>query len=343
MMKPLRIVIAIVVVAASAIGFAAWLKSRTPATSPDAAQSAPPAATPSDESLAAAELDLLQQKLSAVIQHKRNPAAVLDEARALVGRYPDSASAHVTLAQVAAIAGLQQEALDHLAKSLELNPNQPETHDFAGSLALRLGDHTAAQRHFSQAMSLMPAEPKYRLHLAAAQLKADRFDEARQSILQALRTDSSSYQAYGLLSDLYAQQNKVDQALDAINRALELAGDKAEYRDPYMRRKSALLRRGNRPDEALAVLRQLPAKRWLERDVADEFAQTYMLMNRPEKAAEHYEAILPLDPLADWAAEKAAQYHLKANQRPEAQRALDTLRRINPHAPSIPELEAALR
>lgn len=350
-MQTFRVVLVWLVVGASIVGFATWVTMRSPERSAD---SAPPlSAEGAADAVAAeeqrgvqaaqAELAHVQEKLAAAIKTKRSPAAVLADARALVERHPEFSPGYVTLGQILSVSGQGAKAYVELEKALALNPKQPEVHDLAGSLALGLKEYAQAQQHYSTAAGLEPRTAKYRLHLAVVQLKADRFEDARNTLLQALKLDSDSHQAYGVLSDLYAQQNKLDQALDAINRALELLLDDPAYRQSYLRRKATLLRRANRPEEAIVVLRQLPPKTWVERGVIDEFAQTYMLLGQPEKAAEHYEAVLPLDPLADWAAERAAHYRLEAGQKDRAREDLEALRRINPRAAAIPRIEAALR
>lgn len=298
---------------------------------------------------AAAQVERLQQKLSAAIQHKSNILALVPEAEAIIAQHPKHAGAHVTLGQILAAAGQHDRAYGRLTESLSIDANQPEVEDLAGSLAMQMQRYPDAQRHFSQAASLGPREMKYRLHLAVAQMRQDKFDEARNTLLHALKIDSSLHQAHALLADLYAQQNNLGTALDQIGRAIELLPPEAEagevraaFHLSYVRKRAALLRRANRAEEALAVMRQIPPKHWMQREVIDEFAQTWMLLGKPDKAAEHYEAILPLDPLADWAAYRAAEYRLKAEQPDAARGNLDRLRRINPRDTRIPDLEKAL-
>ncbi len=342
-MQAIRVTIAAVILAGSVAAFAAWVTLRPGAGTGDETPAAPSARAAADPERAQRELELLQEKLAAAIKNKRNPSAVLEEGRALVARHPDLPAAHVTLAQVLSVSGLHDEAYTHYARALEIDPRQPEVHDLAASLAMTRQRYDEAQRHYAEAAALAPRNPKYRLHLAVAQLRADRYDEARSNLLRVIQLDSTSHAAYGVLADLYAEQNKIEPALNAINRALELVLDQEAFRESYLRKKAALLRRGNRPGEAIAVLRQLPPKRWVEPGIIDEFAQTYVMLDRPEKAAEHYEAVLPIDPLADWAAERAAHYYLRAGEKERARAALASLRRINPRAPQIPELEAAMR
>lgn len=212
----------------------------------------------------------------------------------------------------------------------------------AGTAAMQEADVEGALRHYSQAVGLEPRRPDHRLKLANAYARAGRDEEARKAYLESLSLDSSQHQARYGLAELYAAQNKTNLALDQIARAVELAGDD-DAATVYLRKQAAYLRRANRADEALATLQRLPAAARVSPEVSKELADTWTMLDRPSDAARHYEQVLVLDPTADWAAERAAYYRIRAGERDKAAENLATLRRINPRAAGIAELEAALR
>ena len=307
---------------------------------------APAPAEPREPDLteAAAELDALQQRFSGAIQRRRSIEPMLDDARELVDRYPAFAPARVSLGQMLIASGKSEAAYEQLVAALDLDPNQAELEDLAGGVALGLDRPEEAQRHYEQAVSLEQDNPRYRLHLAVALLRQNRYDKARNTLLEALRLDASLHEAHAMLADVFAAQNKLGPAMDQLNRALELASEgQAKHREAYLRKLATLLRRDNRAAESLDVLRRLPPRRWIDRQVSEEMAQSWMMLGRPGDAAHHYEQVLFVAPGTDWAAERAAYYRLKAGQTEEARENLKILKQINPRAPQITELEAALR
>src|SRR5690606_9150670 len=125
-------------------------------------------------------------------------------------------------------------------------------------------------------------------------------------------------------------------AVDQARRAVDLApASEPERVVVYKRRWSALLRRANQPAEALAVLRGLTPPQQFEPGVMDDLAACWALLGQPERAAEHYESALLLDPANPVAAASAAHWHLEANQPERAERMIQRLRRLSPHSPKL--------
>lgn len=331
------VVVALVAVAA-AIAAGLWLRGGGAGDEP--AAKAKPAF---DEARAMAELDRLQQLLARAAEEKRDAAPLVAEAGRLADRYPDWAPARLAYGKFLLFVHREEESLKQLERALELNPADADTHRLAGSVAMKLDRPIDAQRHFAQAVGLEPRNASGRVLLATSLARQDRVDDARKLLLEALKLDSSLHQAHFVLAELYIQQNKTNLALDQVNRALELLGDDPPTRSAYLRKKAAYLRRANRPEEALAVLRELKPEKLVEPDASEELAQTFMMMGQPEAAARHYEQVLFLNPIAEWAAVAAAEYRLKAGQPDKAREHVDTLRRINPRSPRLAELERAIR
>ena len=301
-----------------------------------------------DRSKAIAELESWEQQLEAAIKPGQNLAAVISGAIELVERYPAFAPARLLLGHCLLSAARFEPAYEQFEESLRLDPRQPEVHLNAGTVAAQLGRLDDARRHYSEAVGLDTGNSRYRVHLAFLSIKQGRHDEARRGLLGALRIDSSLHQAHAGLSDVFAKQNKIGPALDRIGRALELLDDQEQNtRVIYTRKRAALLRRLNQPDEALAVLTQMVddmrEAALGDPGVSQDLARCWAMMGQPEKAAAHYEWLLYQDPSNDHAAARAAHWNLKAGSPEAARRNLQDLRRINPRSPALPELERELR
>lgn len=299
---------------------------------------------PFDATLAQAELEALQEHFNQTGVKGLTADADLTAVRRFIEKYPRFALGRTLLAQVLIYANQLQGAYEQLVLSLDLDPNQPEVHLLAGTVACQLNRFDDAARHYSTAVGLEPSNARYRLYLAQVYFKQQKIEQARTTALEALRLDSSLHQAYALLADLYAQQNKLSLALTEIDHALAQAP--ATGRSTvlaYVRRKAQFLRRDNRPEEALLTLRSLGPSEQVRADVLEDMAICWSMLGEPAKSAALFEDALAMDPSQWRFAAAAARWRLRMGDRDAAQRHLDTLRKINPAAPEIPELEARLR
>ncbi len=305
-----------------------------------------PAAGPApfDAASAQTELEALQEHFNQTGVRGLTADASLASVRRFVEKYPRFAPGRTLLAQVLIYANQLQGAYEQLVLSLDLDPNQPEVHLLAGTVACQLNRFDDATRHYSTAVGLEPSNARYRLYLAQVYFNQQKIEQARTTALEALRLDSSLHQAYALLADLYAQQNKLSLALTEIDHALAQAP--ATGRSTvlaYVRRKAQFLRRNNQPEESLLTLRSLGPSEQVRPDVLEDMAICWSMLGEPAKSAALFEDALAMDPSQWRFAAAAARWRLRMGDRDAAQRHLDTLRRINPSAPEIPELEAQLR
>ena len=80
-----------------------------------------------------------------------------------------------------------------------------------------------------RAVSIAPRDLLNARHATELLLRTERFDEAAQIILAAVDTHSQDDVAFRLLSATQIQRGRTGDALDAIDRALAIAPDMAEY------------------------------------------------------------------------------------------------------------------
>jgi Flp pilus assembly protein TadD len=91
-----------------------------------------------------------------------------------------------------------------LEKAVQLNPDLAVAQNQLGLLASKVGDSTAAESHFRQALRAAPAFTEAWLNLAATLGLQSRFSEADEAVSSALKLDPTNPQAL-LLRDTLAK------------------------------------------------------------------------------------------------------------------------------------------
>lgn len=291
---------------------------------------------------ARAQVQELQERYMAVREHGRLDA-IITAAQELTQRYPDLAEAHMLCGQAMIEAGRHDDAMVHLNRSLELNAGQAEAHCLAGTVAQGRHDLEAAARHFTSAVALEPRNARYRVFLANLRLRRGQFDDARRELLEAIRLDTANHEAYAALADVYTQQNKIEPALTQIQKAIDnTPAQQREKQLVYICKKAVLLRRDNRPDEAIRMLRSLAPRERLDDKVLEQLALSWALKNEPMRAAELYEQAFKVLPL-DWhLAAGAARWRLKAGDVETAREHLRAMAMLGADAVVIRDIERDL-
>lgn len=294
-------------------------------------------------------VDALSERFRDAMEREGRAGALVEEAGQLVQRAPDHWRARMLLGQMHLANESHEQALEHLKRATELEPEDAEVHVLTGTVALELDDVEEAQARYRRAVAIEPSEGRYRMHLAHVYMREGRYDEARNQLLVALRHDSSMHKAHAALADLYGQQNKITPALNHIRRALDLLPpyerlDRDERRQQltYVRRRAMLLRRDFQPADALSVLRDLPAEQQFDKGVMEDMARCWAMLGEEHEAAAHYEHALDRDPHDDDLAASAAHWYLRAGEADDARRMIDRLRRINPRHGQLAALREQL-
>lgn len=293
-----------------------------------------------NEQTALPELADLEQRVDAALQQDR-PQAVYREVQRFVERYPKFAPAYRLLGQVLVAQERRQAAYDQFKLSLELDAAQPQVHLLAGTLCMALGQTFDAENHYQQAAVFDPSNVKIRLHLAQWKIEQKRFDQARADLLQLLQADSSLHTAYGMLADMSLMQNKPILALGYIRKAIDntTIGER-DRQVIYVYRMARILRRQNRPDEALQTLQsRLSSLEQCAPAAVEEMALCWSMQGQFERAAMSYERALQKQPTKWRLAAGAARWWLRAADASRAEAQIRYLRQLNPTLPIIAELE----
>ena len=289
-------------------------------------------------------LEELGELLNQAAENKRDIQPLIDRLETVLVDHPDSAQAHTLHAQMLLQAERPSEALDAFQASLKIEPRNAPLNKMAGDLAMGIKEYDDARNHYEQALSIEPGNGKHAVSLANLQFRLNEDDAATETLLTALRRDSGLHSAHALLSDIYAKKNKLQLALDQIQRAIDTTPDSSpNTKTVYALKRASLLRRDNQPAESLAVLNALTPEPHLQPTVLRDIATSWAMLGKPQMAAELYERVLSADPSSAHAAAQAANWRIKSGDIKTADQHVQTLRRINPRHEALDDLAKMVR
>lgn len=177
------------------------------------------------------------------------------------------------------------DALRQYEQAILIGPGHPEHHHAAGMIAEDLGRLDNAAAHFAKAQIMDPTSAKYPLFLGHTQVRLDKRAEARKNLLLAANLEPESGVAWASLAGLALDENNLSVAATMIARAREVEPYRTEWRVV----EAKVLRRQNRPEEALDVLLAAPEQtRLASNALLFELASCYGLLDQPGEAAAMY-------------------------------------------------------
>jgi len=258
------------------------------------------------------------RRIDAAVRNGRSLEPMIAELRAVIAEHPDHADARRAVAlAIASLGDLPAEAYDHLLRTLDNDEPAAEMHAIAGNLALQTGDTDAAIKHFVRAVDTDPDEPRFSKQLAMAHSAAGDIDAALRLVEAWVARASDSPNPFILKAELLINADRLNDANRALQQAHERTlPDETDVRRSIALRRAEVLRRLDRPGEALGVLRLLTLDEQLTQPVADALAKTWDMLGQPDRAAVHYERIARLIPGSTWAARAAADRYAQLD-RPE--------------------------
>jgi capsular polysaccharide transport system permease protein len=142
--------------------------------------------------------------------------------------------------------GRYEDAIDYLTRAAVIAPDVSTVLRQMSGLKLALQEPANAVSLALHALSLAPGDRQNALHAGELLLRAGRFDEAADIIAGTLDRYPRDEVALRLLSAAQMLRGRIADALEAIDRALSIAPDIAEY---HLHRANLLYRLG-RLDEA---------------------------------------------------------------------------------------------
>lgn len=148
--------------------------------------------------------------------------------------------------------GDYEKAVEYFGRAAAIEPGG----DFAlrqlSAVKFALQEYDEGVALALRALSLRPDDRDNALHAAELLLRTERFDEAAEILLETVDAHPQDQVAFRLLSAAEMLRGRTEDALEAIDRALALAPDTAEY---HLHRANLLYRLGQLDDAAMAFER----------------------------------------------------------------------------------------
>ena len=118
--------------------------------------------------------------------------------------------------------GKNQEAIQNLKKSLELNPKDADVHIYLGVVYLLLSDFNNAEKEMDEALKLNPYLTDAKNSLGAVYMRTGRAEKARAVLESALKdkTYPSPEKILYNLGTLHLEAKRYPDALEAFRRAV---------------------------------------------------------------------------------------------------------------------------
>ncbi len=161
--------------------------------------------------------------LGAARHRQGNPQAALEAFEQVLALVPDHDEAARACATVLLDLQRPQEALSCIETLLRRRPAVTDFLVDAGIVLEALGEASAAEQRYRQALRQAPADFRARLNLAALAARAQRFGEALALYQGLVRSHAGSAVAHYNLADLLLRLDRYAEALVAGERALQLA------------------------------------------------------------------------------------------------------------------------
>jgi len=139
---------------------------------------------------------------------------------------PSLGSAHVPLASIKFVwdwdfVGAENE----YKQAINLAPSNAEAHYSYGNFLVAVGRDDQALNELKIAQQLDPLSLTIASNISWALYIAGRFDEAEAQAREVLARDPNFARAYLSLGEIYMEQGRFDEAITAIQRSRQLAGD----------------------------------------------------------------------------------------------------------------------
>jgi tetratricopeptide (TPR) repeat protein len=165
------------------------------------------------------------KKLGDALYDRKDEAGALAAYRAALRVDPNAKGFHKKYVALVMKAGTEAEKMAAFTSAISAGEADVGTYAQLGALHKSKGDFVKAASMYEQASRLDPKNADYLGELADCQLKAGNVSAASQNLQQAIMLNPKAVNEYKTLGDLYMQQRRTDQAIDAYKKFLEKATD----------------------------------------------------------------------------------------------------------------------
>jgi BexC/CtrB/KpsE family polysaccharide export inner-membrane protein len=126
-----------------------------------------------------------------------------------------------------------EEATIYITRAIDIEPNNPYALRALSAAGYALDRRDEAVHLALQAALLAPSDSDIAIHAAELLLRAGQVIDALTLLREATRHGSANSALWRLISAAEVQRDELDRALEAIERALDLSPDHAEYHLHY--------------------------------------------------------------------------------------------------------------
>jgi len=254
----------------------------------------------------------------------------IDDLEPLVVRYlkdhPNSWRAHYIQGFVLFRTRKFGDSIGELAKSLELNADNPEAHKILGRDFVVIGQFDYAQTELQQAVRLKPESAEIHFSLGEIYSVKDMVPEAKAEFTAAIQRDAMYAEAYDGLGLTEESLENDTAALEDYKKAIEIADQKGlKFDAPYINL-SAYYNRFHKPDLALQYARKA-IKLDPNNDLGYyQMGRAYQTLGQLDQAAEALRSAISDNPVSAASAQYyyvLSQVYRKLGQEKESAVALD--------------------
>ena len=242
------------------------------------------------------------------IQRNRDYRSSLTIWQDTVAKGPNNARAHNNLGLPLAQLGRLQEAMGHYEQALRLKPDYAEAQNNVGGILMKQGRLEEAIGHYEQSLRIRPNYAEAHYNLGNALLKAGKLPEAIEHWEQALRFKPDFAVAHNDLGAALIRQGRLQEAIEHCEQALRLQPD---YAEAHNNLGVALAQLGRMP-EAIGHWEQALQINPEYADAHCNLGRALEKLGRMPEAIQHYKRALRFKP--DYAEARDALARLEARQ-----------------------------
>lgn len=233
-----------------------------------------------------------------------------------IAQFPSDQRLHIALAELMLGKDDYTGAYDSYLRALASGDRDAKLEFQAGTIASMIGKNDRALEHYAAAQTADATNAEYPLFLGQVQLQLGRLNEARASLVRAGQLNPDDGRVWGSLAEIALRENKLDVAMQQIEKARKLQPRITLWRFIEAR----VHARAGQPEKAVELLIGLePVERSAE-PTARVLADALSALGRAAEAADVLAAASDAAPKNPTLASDAASRARKAGNDTQAAR-----------------------
>lgn len=214
-----------------------------------------------------------------IAEHESNWQQMFAELSAAVQNDPKLLKAHVKMAQLLVAANQLDKASEEAKKIQTLDPNSADYYSVSAAIAARLKKTDEAIQDAQKALSIKPGHIGATAILASIYADSDP-TKAEQLLVDSIQRNPGEDDLRMIQVQIFAKQNKVEQAVDGMKQLIKLHPDKLLY----ITQLANYYLSQNRTDDAEALLRQAVKEQPDNTDIKLTLIEFIARQHKPEDA-----------------------------------------------------------